>query len=1276
MFIPTYLNGVPSCFLLDSGASCSLLSLAAYNKVPKKFRPPLQKHQADVIMADGESKLNILGKVSMPIRIHSSRFTFDLPVTDMRGIDGIWGMDFFNKLKLDVKLSSGTYAFQGQSYPLIFERHRILPHSVRLAEPLFLPSGKETATIALLNRPFRSRQEVMLEPSAHFVYKYGVLPARSVTVQSRKRTNIPCQLYNPNEEDIVIPKGTVVGYVFPADTLDVPEVVPTYDAASLLNNDNPDSDSLHSEALSLVELEQNLPDHLFELYTSSCKGLENGQKRQLAMLLMKYSSTFSSSPTDIGLTDLTSHEINTGDAQPIRLPLRRQGFKREQEIEKAVQDGLTRGIMEESASPWASAPVVVTKKDGTARFCVDFRKLNSITKADSYPLPRFDDCIDSLHGKKFFCTLDLQSGYWQVPLKSTEDKEKTAFLTKQGLFQFNVLPFGLCNAPATFERLMERVLRGLQWERCLLYLDDVLVFGATFKETIANLDRVLARFQSSNLKVKPSKCSLLQSSVEYFGHIISDSGIHPLTSKLESVQAWPSLATVPRQRLRTEVKRFLGLVSYYRRFIRSMSDIAAPLYELTKASSKLVWTPAHETSFERLKAALLHAPVLAFPDVKAGNFVLDTDASNTGVGGVLSQVLDGKETVIGYYSRLLSDAERKYCITKRELLGVVRSVEHFKPYLYGQNFLLRTDNAAVSHMLTLTDANEQIQRWQLFLSQFKFSTIHRPGRQHVNADFMSRLHCDQCGREEIPEPDRPVGSTRKFHLKEATTVPRCVHTKNTDENIEDEVDKLMISCGAVTTRAQARQLKNVQPPPNSATEGEHKNPIKNDTPPPFNFPYNDLPNLQLADPDIAPILQLKLAGADYPAYKSISGESLSVKTLRQHWRHLYVDNGILYRKLVIPGREDRHQIVLPRTLRHTIMYQLHSQPTSGHLGVIKSMERVKQRFYWVGWRRDMTRFVSHCESCNVVKRPHKKIPTPLTQQLFGEAFERVSIDLIGPLKETSRGFRYAVTIEDNFTKWVEAAPLRTMETEEVCQAVIKEFVSRFGCMYILHSDRGAQFVSQIYACLLDKLGISRSLTTPYNPKSNGLVENFNKVLKSMLRTYIYDHKESTGQWDVMLPIFLMAYRSSVHGSTGETPHFMLTGREMKLPIDLLYTKPSEFVASVPAYVRQLEDRFNKAYALVRNNLKLAQRVQKKQYETNRPGYRSLKEGDFVWYYNPRKAFKGDKHIPWKGPYLVTEMHDDFTVLIQLNPEGDMYRTHADKLRRAQGVTKHNWMGNV
>ncbi|XP_064639557.1 uncharacterized protein LOC135495071 [Lineus longissimus] len=1217
-------------------------------------------------MADGESRMNIMGQVSMPIRIHDTKFVADLLVTNMNGCDGIWGIDFMSRFQCDLKMTSNTYTFEGHEYPMHGSKHQLLPHSVSLTTSLKLPPGAEVAVTARLNSPFRAREEVMLEPNIHFVQKYNVLPAKSVTYQSRKQCATPVQLFNPLDQEIIIPKGIVVGYAFPAETLSKNET-----SSCCLTSPCPvlATESADSSAVRLLEeLEDDIPEHLMSLYEKSSGDLSAEQKQKLASLLIQYKTTFAASSTELGRTNLVAHEINTGDAKPFRLCLKRHGWAKEREIDAAVDDGLKRGIMEDANSPWASAPVVVSKKDGTSRFCIDFRQLNSITKADSFPIPRFDDCVDSLHGKKFFCTLDLQAGYWQVPLKSESDKEKTAFLTKKGLFQFTVLPFGLCNAPATFERLMENVLRGLQWERCLLYLDDVLIFGETFEETLHNLQKVLERLEHANLKIKPSKCILFQSSVEYLGHRISEKGLQPLGDKIAAIQSWPTLAGVPRQKLRTEVRKFLGLVGYYRRFIRNMSTIAAPLYELTKAKSDLIWTADHEASFQRLKGALITAPVLSFPDLKQGDFILDTDASNTGVGAVLSQRPEDRETVLGYFSRLLSDSERQYCITEREFLGVVKAVQHFKPYLYGRRFLIRTDNSAVSHMLTLTDAQPQIQRWQLFLSQFVFDVVHRPGRKHINADVMSRLPCQQCGRtDEAPSnvsKSYPKGKPRKLQAKENTDIPPCQHTKDTDESIEETVDWLMMDCAAVTTRSQA------------AIQREQQS-IPTDKPPPISILENiitlsEVANIQASDPDIAPILQLKKNGSDYPDYRYISGETLSVKALRQHWRHLLVEDGILFRRLEVQGKPARKQLVLPRTVRYQVLEKLHSDPASGHLGMQKTFERVKARFYWVGWRRDTMRFISHCEPCNVMKHPHKKRRVPLTQQLFGEAFERVSVDIIGPLRQTVRGFSCVLTMEDNFTKWVEAAPLKTMETTEVCNAIIRELISRFGCMYLLHSDRGPQFVSHLYASLLQKLGVNKSLTTPYNPKSNGRVENFNKILKSMMKTYIYDHRESVGDWDSMLPLFLMAYRSSVDNSTGETPHYMLMAREMKVPLDLLYSKPSESEASVPAYIRQLEERFHKAYALARNHLKLAQRVQKKQFEPSDFIYKSIKPGDFVWYFNPRKTFKGDRHLQWRGPYLVQEVASDFTVTIQLDREGGTYRTHADKLRLAHGVTLDNW----
>jgi hypothetical protein len=349
--------------------------------------------------------------------------------------------------------------------------------------------------------------------------------------------------------------------------------------------------------------------------------------------------------------------------------------------------------------PWSSPVVLVRKKNGDLRFCVDYRKLNDVTRKDCFPLPRIDDTLDMLAGVKWFSTLDLKSGYWQVDLHP-DDKEKTAFSTGQGLWQFTVMPFGLCNAPATFERLMETVLRGLTGESCLVYLDDVIVVGHTFQEHLLNLRKVLQRFREARLKLNPEKCQLLQKEVRYLGHIVSPEGVTTDPEKLEAVREWPT----PRNK--HEVRSFLGLCTYYRRFIFGFADIAKPLTRLTEEKRSYQWTPDVEAAFQALKEALCAAPILAYPQ-PGGKFIVDTDASNVGVGGVLSQLQDGQERVISYYSKTLNKAERNYCVTRRELLAIVKCLQHLHKYLYGQEFYLRTDHSALTWLMSFKNLEGQ-----------------------------------------------------------------------------------------------------------------------------------------------------------------------------------------------------------------------------------------------------------------------------------------------------------------------------------------------------------------------------------------------------------------------------------------------------------------------------------------------------------------------------------------------------------------------------------------
>jgi len=264
------------------------------------------------------------------------------------------------------------------------------------------------------------------------------------------------------------------------------------------------------------------------------------------------------------------------------------------------------GVIEPSNSPWASPVVLVRKKDGSLRFCIDYRKLNKVTRKDSYPLPRVDDLLDSLSDAQWFSTLDLRSGYWQVEI-DPGDREKTAFSTQNGLFQFRVMPFGLCNAPSTFQRLMELVLAGLSWEVCLAYLDDVVIFGRTWEEHLERLRIVLIRLREAHLKLHPKKCQFFRKCIVFLGHVISNSGVSTDPEKISSIVNWPTPTNV------TELRSFLGLASYYRRFICRFAEVAAPLHRLQEKAISFQWSEQCNSAFETLKRRLSSAPVLAFP---------------------------------------------------------------------------------------------------------------------------------------------------------------------------------------------------------------------------------------------------------------------------------------------------------------------------------------------------------------------------------------------------------------------------------------------------------------------------------------------------------------------------------------------------------------------------------------------------------------------------------------------------------------------------------------
>jgi hypothetical protein len=388
------------------------------------------------------------------------------------------------------------------------------------------------------------------------------------------------------------------------------------------------------------------PEHLKELYVEAIKDLNSNEAEKTKNILHRFQDLFSKSKDDFGRTSVTKHRINTENANPTKQPPRRLPHHAADFVDQEVENMMEKGIVEPSSSPWAAGVVLVEKKDGTKRFCVDYRSLNSKTIKDACPLPRIDDSLDRLQGATLFCTLDLHSGYWQVEMEES-DKPKTVFVTRNGLYQFTVMPFGLCNSPTTFERLMETMLAGLNYKICLVYIDNIIVFGRIFEDTLLNLEQVFKKLEEAGLKLKSKKCTLFKNEILFLGYKVSGEGIHTDPQKISSIENWPIPLNI------TEVRSFVGLCGYYRRFIGGFSSIAKPSFKLTEKGREFKWTTECQTAFEKLKFYLANAPIPSHPDFTAP-FILDTDASQMGLRAVLSQELEGCKRVIAYASRTLS----------------------------------------------------------------------------------------------------------------------------------------------------------------------------------------------------------------------------------------------------------------------------------------------------------------------------------------------------------------------------------------------------------------------------------------------------------------------------------------------------------------------------------------------------------------------------------------------------------------------------------------------
>jgi hypothetical protein len=910
------------------------------------------------------------------------------------------------------------------------------------------------------------------------------------------------------------------------------------------------------------------------------------------------------------------HHIDTGDAAPIKQHPRRVPYSQIDAVNDEIDKMLQKGIIRPSSSPWSSPVVLVKKSDDSLRFCVDYRKLNSVTKKDSFPIARIDETIDAISGSEYFCVMDLASGCWQIPLDD-ESIEKTAFCSRRGLFEFTRLSFGLTNAPSGFARLMSHVLKGMSSSEVLVYVDDIMVHGKTFQATLSSLREVLSRLRASGLKLKPKKCQLFKESVNYLGHVVSKEGVSCDPKKIEAIRDW----AIPRSV--KEVRAVLGTASYYRKYIQDFAKISAPLNGLLHKGVKFVWSDDCQRAFELIKSHLSSAPILAFP-IEDGEFRLDTDASDLGIGAVLSQLQDGEEKVIAYASKTLSPAQKVYCTTYKELLAVRTFVEHFRVYLYGRRFTVRTDHASLRWLKNFDKPEGMIMRWISYLDTFDIQWVHRPGANHGNADGLSRKPPTRCCQyEKCIDCGTEAHGSCSVDYEDVEVLHGIADKKPREGEIEDEFSTWL------------KQWSKLQ-----------------------------ISTWQQADADLCRIMEAKGAEQPRPCFQEVKSCSSEYKTLWALWDELELVDGVLYRKTVVsPNQEAILQCIAPREIRNFILAQLHNTRMAGHLGVTKTCNRIRQRFYWPGYRKDVTRW---CRRCNKCAQTNKRVTrAALVHDLVGSPLERVGIDIVGPFPTSEEGNSYLLVIIDYFTRWTEAYPIPDQKAITVADKFVAEFITRFGVPDRLVSDQGTDFMSQLFRHMCQLMEVEQTRCSPYHPATNGLTERMNSTIQSMLAAFVNDHRDD---WEDHLPYVLFAYRAAVQESTGCTPNLLMLGREVTAPIDLMFHRGHPPKTNPQCYVQYVEwvrQAMDKAFTFARERMGLSIERQDK-YHSKKVRESQIQEGSLVWYhYLPTARKKLSKF--WQGPYLVKKKISDVTYLIQQSKQDKGRVVHINNLKLYLGV---------
>lgn len=1155
--------------LVDTGSQITLISHFFLKSTEFKDHK-LSKPDYDVIKGVSNNTLPILGKILLPFEINHKIFWN--PVHVVKGLNQtvIIGVDFMERHNVSLHYKSKTIQIADSNNSIPIE---IKSHFARTAQKIVVPPKHEMIIPVKISK-LPKNQKVYLEPCENLITKQLLAAKTIACVQNRRSMFKVC---NPTVDEIVLGNNTIVATI---ECVHDDDIIPFK---------SPQSTSVNVTGVRSNQKNKQKSPLTFDLTNSE---LNDTQKSDLQFFLKSYRDVFANDLTELGKTvGRFSHKIETYDAPPIRMPFYRQPPHLQKEIDRQVQELLENDIVEESNSEYHSPVVLVKKKDGKYRFCVDYRKLNKFTKPLSFPLPRLECVFDTIAEaeSQIFSTFDLHSGYWQLQM-DPETKHKAAFITQNGVYEWKRLGMGLKNSCVSFQMAMSQILRGLHWKNMLVYVDDICVFSKDFESHLNHLKDLFGRLRNAGLTLNPKKCNFAAKEVKFLGHLISKQGIQVDPNKTKIIDTFP----IP-QKVK-DIRSFLGMCNYYRRFIKSFSTLVEPLNKLLRKDEEFIWTEACQVSFETLKRKLTSAPILAYPNMNKP-FILTTDASNSAIGYILSQKDKGnREHVIAYGGRSLSKPERNWSASDVECLAVIEGIREYKTYLSNNEFLVFTDHKPLQYLMSQKSTTGRLARWSLELQGYNFKIIHKEGKSNVVADALSRRTYqdnDACNKVTLAHAIEAFehGTTIEveFHYESSAQIT-AVEPENIEPNLSVEHDDLG------SRQKNCSDFKNIYLYLESETLPDNRN-------------------------------ERKKVIAQSESYSLCNG-------VLYHW---------FQRRTRKVKDDDRwiKQLALPKTLRSEALSAYHDNKAGGaHFGVEKVMAALKRKYYWPRMHQEIYDYIQSCDRCQRIKKCKHNRPPPLTSMPIDGPFARWHIDFL-KLSKTTEGYQYLLLVVDSFTRWVEAFPLKTQESKQVAQILFEQIFSRFGAPLKLVSDLGKQFTSNLILSLCEIFNVKKHFTSAYHPQSNSFCERNNRTILQALRAYT---DKEQNNWPKLIPGILMALRNSpCTQSTDHSPFYMVFGREMNLPFDIRVTPKDSLQADAKEHIRDILENLKITHEIAKENIAENQLKSKERYDARakEPSFRLNQMVLLQQFKTP--VGKSPKLIDkYDGPYYISELGPNFT----------------------------------